>query len=135
MGFGEAVRLFFKNYTNFQGRSRRAEYWWPVLMYVMAYAALIVVTGVGSALGDLGGILIAIAGIAYFLFALAILIPMLAVGFRRLHDTDKSAWWLLISFVPIVGSIVLLIFFVSEGTKGSNKYGPDPKGGSAVEAF
>lgn len=135
MGFGEAVRLFFKNYTNFQGRSRRAEYWWPVLMYVMAYVALIVVTGVGSALGDLGGILIAIAGIAYFLFALAILIPMLAVGFRRLHDTDKSAWWLLISFVPIVGSIVLLIFFVSEGTKGSNKYGPDPKGGSAVEAF
>jgi len=135
MGFGESVRLFFKNYTNFQGRSRRAEYWWPVLMYVMAYVALIVVTGVGSALGDLGGILIAIAGIAYFLFALAILIPMLAVGFRRLHDTDKSAWWLLISFVPIVGSIVLLIFFVSEGTKGSNKYGPDPKGGSAVEAF
>lgn len=135
MGFGEAVRLFFKNYTNFQGRSRRAEYWWPMLMYVIVYVAFLIISGIGSAMGDLGVILIAIAGLAYVVFGIAIIVPMFAVTFRRLHDTDKSAWWMLISFIPLVGGIVLLIFTVMEGTKGTNKYGPDPKGGSAVEAF
>ena len=135
MGFGEAVRLFFKNYTNFQGRSRRAEYWWPMLMYVIVYVAFLLISGIGSAMGDLGVILIAIAGLAYVVFGIAIIVPMFAVTFRRLHDTDKSAWWMLISFIPLVGGIVLLIFTVMEGTKGTNKYGPDPKGGSAVEAF
>lgn len=86
-------------------------------------------------MGDLGVILIAIAGLAYVVFGIAIIVPMFAVTFRRLHDTDKSAWWMLISFIPLVGGIVLLIFTVMEGTKGTNKYGPDPKGGSAVEAF
>ena len=135
MGFGEAVRLFFKNYKNFQGRSRRAEYWWPMLMYVIVYVAFLIISGIGSAMGDLGVILIAIAGLAYVVFGIAIIVPMFAVTFRRLHDTDKSAWWMLISFIPLVGGIVLLIFTVMEGTKGTNKYGPDPKGGSAVEAF
>ena len=135
MGFGEAVRLFFKNYTNFQGRSRRAEYWWPMLMYVIVYVAFLIISGIGSAMGDLGVILIAIAGLAYVVFGIAIIVPMFAVTFRRLHDTDKIAWWMLISFIPLVGGIVLLIFTVMEGTKGTNKYGPDPKGGSAVEAF
>jgi uncharacterized membrane protein YhaH (DUF805 family) len=65
---------------------------------------------------------------------LAILVPYLAVGARRLHDTGRSGWWLLIGLIPIIGAIVLLIFFVLEGTKGPNEYGPDPKGSGAGEA-
>ena len=61
------------------------------------------------------------------IYTLAIIIPAFAVTFRRLHDTDRSAWWLLIGLVPIVGSIVLLIFFVMDSTPGDNRFGPNPK--------
>ncbi|MDG4768408.1 DUF805 domain-containing protein [Solwaraspora sp. WMMD406] len=60
-------------------------------------------------------------------FSLALLLPSLAVGVRRLHDTDRSGWWLLIALIPIVGAIVLLVFFVLDGTHGPNRFGPDPK--------
>ena len=61
---------------------------------------------------------------------LAMLLPTLAVGVRRLHDTDRSGWWLLIAFIPLVGIIVLIIFFVHKGTTGPNRFGPDPLGGA-----
>ncbi len=134
MGFGEAVGLFFKNYTNFQGRSRRAEYWWAYLMYMLAYLAFVVVVMVAGSLGAVGQLLAGIVGIAFLLFSLAIIIPMFAVSFRRMHDLDKSAWWLLISLIPIV-SLILLWWFCQPGTSGPNTYGPDPKGGVNVGAF
>jgi uncharacterized membrane protein YhaH (DUF805 family) len=65
------------------------------------------------------------------LFALAILLTSIAVGVRRLHDTDRSGWWLLIAFVPIIGAIVLLVFFVLDSTPGDNKYGANPKQATA----
>jgi uncharacterized membrane protein YhaH (DUF805 family) len=68
-------------------------------------------------------------GPLYVLYALAVLIPGLAVGVRRLHDIDKSGWWMLIAFIPLIGGIVLLVFAVMEGTSGSNRFGPDPKAG------
>lgn len=133
MGFTEAVQLFFKNYAKFEGRSRRAEYWWPVVMYLIAYAAVLAISVVGMALGDLGNILAGIAFFAYMLFALGCLIPSLAVAVRRLHDRDMSGWWLLIGLIPF-GSFVLLYFFVMPGTEGPNKFGEDPKGGVAQAA-
>jgi uncharacterized membrane protein YhaH (DUF805 family) len=65
------------------------------------------------------------------LFGLAVLIPSIAVGARRLHDTDRSGWWLLIALIPFIGAIVLLVFFVLPGTQGTNRFGPDPYGGGA----
>jgi uncharacterized membrane protein YhaH (DUF805 family) len=110
-----------KNYAVFSGRARRKEYWFFVLFYAiffMVAAFLDGLTGTYNAeigMGVLTGILI-----------LALLVPNIAVTIRRLHDTDKSGWWILIAFVPFVGGIVLLIFMVMGGTQGDNQYGPDP---------
>jgi uncharacterized membrane protein YhaH (DUF805 family) len=93
------------------------------------------VIGVASILGSVGQILAGIASLAYFVFALAVLIPSLAVVFRRLHDLDKSAWWILIGIIPLIGSLLLLYWFCQPGTSGSNQYGPDPKHGHDVDVF
>ena len=108
-----------KKYKDFAGRARRREYWLFVLCNVIISIAL-------SILGMIPvlGILFAIASFAYFLL---ILVPGIAVSIRRLHDIDKSGWYLLISLIPIAGFIILLIWTVKEGTAGDNKYGPNPK--------
>lgn len=102
---------------------------------MVAFAATIL-SGIFTALGDLGAILGGLVMILYVLFSLGIIIPMLAVSFRRLHDTDKSAWWLLIGFIPF-GGLVLLVFFCLEGTQGDNNFGPDPKNpaGNTIGVF
>ena len=110
-----------KNYAGFSGRSQRSEYWYFVLFYMLIYIALTAVdyfAGLGAA-----GI-----GLLSTIFSLAMLIPSLAVSVRRLHDTDRSGWWILIGFVPVIGFIVLLVFFVMDSTPGSNRFGPNPKG-------
>lgn len=133
MGFGEAVGLFFKNYANFQGRSRRAEYWWPFLFIFLVGIVAQVLAGVFVAMGDAGAMIGGLVMIVYFLFALAILIPSIAVGVRRLHDKNMTGWLMLIAIIPF-GGLVLLIFFCLEGTQGPNKFGPDPKGAVAGAA-
>jgi uncharacterized membrane protein YhaH (DUF805 family) len=106
-----------KNYTGFTGRARRKEYWMFVLIYILI--ALIV--------GAIGGILgPKIANALIMILSLVHLLPSIAVGIRRLHDTDRSGWWLLLSFVPLA-NIVLLVFMALEGTRGSNRFGADPK--------
>ena len=127
MGMKEAVELFFRNYVNFQGRSRRAEYWWPVLFTMIVFIPLYILMVSGTFL----------AGIAtgvYFLFALAVFLPGIAVVIRRLHDLDKSGWWYLIVFIPFA-ALLLLYWFCQPGTVGSNNYGADPKGGHDVGVF
>ena len=108
-------RVVLERYAQFQGRSGRAEFWWYFL------AALII--------GIVFNILIAVSNIffvLYVIYGLAVLIPGLAVGVRRLHDTDKTGWWLLIALIPIVGIIVLIVFWATEGAPGPNQYGlPD----------
>ena len=112
-----------KKYAVFAGRAQRAEYWYFILIYVIIALALnyldraLGLTGTG---GD--------TGILTTLFGLAMLLPTLAVGARRLHDTGRSAWWLLLALVPLIGSIVLLVFFVLDSQPGDNRYGPNPKG-------
>jgi uncharacterized membrane protein YhaH (DUF805 family) len=106
-----------KKYTVFGGRAARPEFWWFTLINIII--AILIATLAGALLGR-GGLVI------YYLYDLAVLLPGLAVTFRRLHDTDKSGWWILISIVPIVGSIVLIVFLASAGTPGDNRYGPVP---------
>jgi len=104
-----------KNYAGFSGRARRKEYWMFALINLII---AIVLELIGAAIKT---------QIPYYLYALAVLIPSLAVGVRRLHDTGKSGWWLLIGLIPIIGAIVLIVFFATEGQPGSNQHGPNPK--------
>ena len=106
-----------KKYAVFSGRARRKEFWMYILFYVIIAIGLSVVDMmIGMSL--LG-----------FIFALAMLVPSLAVGARRLHDIGKSGWWQLIGLVPFIGIIVLIIFWVMDSNPGDNPYGPNPKAG------
>lgn len=115
MTFGDAVKSVLSQYANFSGRARRSEYWWFVLFYVIVAVVASIIDTVLS-----GGILVVLA-------ALALILPSLAVGVRRLHDTGKSGWFILISLVPFIGSLILLIFMATDGNPETNQYGPSPK--------
>lgn len=126
MKFTEAIRAFFSRYTDFQGRTPRSGYWWVVLFlvavsFVMWAVDMVLFEGIyPQTLLEQG------FGPGSILFIAATFIPNLALGFRRLHDTGRSAWWILIGLVPIVGAIVLLVFYLLPSTPGSNQYGPNP---------
>jgi len=125
VSFGEALPLFFKNYFVFSGRSSRGAYWWFVLINLLISIALTVVDmGVSGDMVVQYGI-----GVTSTLWALATIIPGLAITFRRLHDVDKTAWWILIGIIPLVGAIVLIVFTAGTGTPGTNKFGTDDEAG------
>ncbi|MCB5179797.1 DUF805 domain-containing protein [Streptomyces antimicrobicus] len=105
-----------KKYAVFSGRARRQEYWLFVLFNVIISLVLALVDGILGTNGILGVV-----------YSVAVLLPSLAVAVRRLHDTGRSGWWLLIALVPLVGAIVLLVFLATEGEPNPNKYGPNPK--------
>jgi uncharacterized membrane protein YhaH (DUF805 family) len=113
-----------RKYAEFGGRARRAEYWMFALVNFVISAGLAFVDW----------LVFGTSGILSGLYGLAVLIPGLAVGVRRLHDTDRSGWWILIGAIPILGAIVLLIFLVTDGTPGPNQYGPNPKEAVAAGA-
>lgn len=104
-----------KNYAGFSGRARRKEYWMFVLFN---FLVAVVLAGIGMAIETT---------ILSAVYSLAVLIPSLAVGVRRLHDTGRSGWWLLLVFIPFVGAIILIVFFAGEGETAPNKYGANPK--------
>ena len=114
--------MVLKKYAEFSGRAQRAEYWFFTLFYLIFFLALSLIDGAAGlfnleyGFGLLGG-----------LFALAMIIPSIAVTVRRLHDTSRSGWWLLISLIPLIGGIVLLVFVCLDSTPGTNAYGPNPK--------
>ena len=129
VSFVEAIKLGFQNYVNFKGRSQRAEYWWWILFVIVAGIALVAVD-------------IAIFGADETdptplsnVFSLATFVPGLSVGVRRLHDIGKSGWWILIGLIPLVGIIVLIVWFVRDGDRGTNRFGPSPKYGSEMAVF
>jgi len=128
MTFPEAVKSAFKNYAKFDGRASRSEYWWFWLFEIIVLAGSMVLT-----LGD--GIIANIGGLIYIVAALGMFLPSLGLLFRRLHDTDRSAWWILISLIPLVGGIVLLVFTVLDGTPGPNKFGPRPGARGVADTF
>lgn len=118
-GFDYFKLALTKNFANFEGRSRRSEYWYFVLFQ------LIIVYGL-QALGYLAGSELLV--MASLIPSLLFLIPGISVAVRRLHDVDKSGWFLLLAFIPLLGTIYLLYLFAKEGTRGPNRFGLDPKG-------
>ena len=105
-----------KQYAVFTGRSRRTEYWMFVLFSIIVSAILGAIDRVLFERGILG-----------IIYSLAVFLPALGVSIRRLHDTDRSGWWVLIGLIPLIGFIVLLVFMVQEGQPGANRFGPSPK--------
>ncbi len=105
-----------KKYAVFDGRARRKEYWMYTLFNTIIYIAVAIL-----------GFLLGAGDTLIWIYALAVLLPGLGVTIRRLHDTDRSGWWVLISLVPFIGSIVLLVFLVLDGSPGQNQYGTNPK--------
>ncbi|GAB4181413.1 MAG: DUF805 domain-containing protein [Calditrichia bacterium] len=105
-----------KKYAVFDGRARRMEYWMFVLFNLIMS---LIVNAVDWMLGT--------GGILGFLYMIAVFIPSLAVSVRRLHDIGKSGWWMLLIFIPILGAIILIIFFIMDSQEGDNQYGPNPK--------
>lgn len=111
-----------KHYVDFKGRARRKEYWFFALFQIIA----IILAGiVGGVLDNVG---LPFSSILVTIVTLGLLLPSLAVTFRRLHDIGKSGWWILITLVPCVGGIILLVFMLLDSQPGSNAYGPNPKG-------
>jgi uncharacterized membrane protein YhaH (DUF805 family) len=111
-----------KNYAIFSGRSRRKEYWFFVLFVVVISIVINMIDGLIGTYESSAGI-----GLLSGIFSLAILIPSIAVSVRRLHDIDRSGWWVLISLVPLIGAVVLLVFHLQDSTPGRNRYGSNPK--------
>ncbi len=106
-----------QKYAVFSGRAGRPEFWWFTLINIIISIAINVVfeAVLGSSGEFIGG-----------LYGLAVLLPSLGVAIRRLHDTNRSGWWILIGIIPLIGLIVLIVFYASEGTRDSNQYGDIP---------
>lgn len=123
MDFVTAVKtcLQFK-YATISGRAARSEYWFFYLFYIIGYIAAVIVD---SVLG---------MPITTLIFLLGILVPFFCVTVRRFHDLDKSGWFMLIALIPIVGAILMLIWFCTKGTVGDNRFGPDPLAGVVTSA-
>ncbi|WEM43550.1 DUF805 domain-containing protein [Photobacterium sp. DA100] len=116
-----------KNYAVFKGRARRQEYWYFFLFNIIISIAL---SMLDSALGNPGageG-----AGIIGTIYSLAVLVPSIAVGVRRLHDIGRTGWWMLIGLIPLIGLLVLLYFFVQDSQAAANEYGPNPKDPTSI---
>lgn len=105
-----------QNYADFSGRARRQEFW---LFFLLVLIAFPVAMGIDSFIIGMPALTA--------LLGLGLIIPNLSVSVRRLHDTDRSGWWILLNLVPF-GGLILLIFFIMEGTPGPNRFGPNPKG-------
>jgi uncharacterized membrane protein YhaH (DUF805 family) len=112
------MKLPLQRYADFSGRSRRMEYW---MFYVGVIGAIVIASIIDKVIG-MGGIIGGLYGPVYFLVTLGTIVPIIACGVRRMHDQDRSGWW-------IICPIVNLVFLFLEGTKGDNRFGPDPKAG------
>lgn len=132
MSFTDAIRTCLQKYATFDGRASRAEFWWfylaTVLVSIVGYIPFILFAAIGSAdnaIGTLFGLLAVLWVIVWIVVIIALYIPFLAVGCRRLHDRGQSGWLQLLLLVPC-GGLVLIVFWAMEGTPGDNAYGPKP---------
>lgn len=115
MSFIEAVKSVFSQYVGFSGRARRSEYWYFTLFNAIVSIVLsILVSATGSSL--------------FSILSLALVLPGIAVTIRRLHDIGKSGWYILFDCIPLVGAIILIVWFCKDSMPGENQYGPNPKG-------
>ncbi len=120
-------KVVFENYANFTGRARRSEYWYFTLFNVLVGVLAMVLMIVSIALDNDNPLIAAFIYLAYGVYSLAIIIPSLAVTVRRLHDVGKSGWNILWAFLPIVGPILLLVWYCTDSEIGENKWGANPK--------
>jgi uncharacterized membrane protein YhaH (DUF805 family) len=109
-----------RRYVDFSGRASRSQFWLYVLFYIVIIVIAVVIDGLVFNSFN-GGI-----GVLTLLASLIHLIPSLAVSIRRLHDTDRSGWWIFISLVPLIGGIWLIVLYCLDGTQGNNRFGPRP---------
>ena len=112
-----------KKYAVFSGRARRKEYW----MFALVNIIIAVLLGIIEAALGIGGRREQYQSVLGGLYSLAVLLPTLGVTVRRLHDTGRSGWWILLSFIPLIGSLIVLFFLVQDSEPGENRYGPNPK--------
>ncbi|MGN6636638.1 MAG: DUF805 domain-containing protein [Oryzihumus sp.] len=120
MSFTDAIRSGFAKYVTFSGRARRSEYWfWALFAFIVGAVANVISNAAHTQ-------------IISYVVSLALFLPGLAVAVRRLHDTSRTGWWVLIAIVPIVGAIVLIVFLAQDSVPGDNAWGPNPKGLQAV---
>jgi uncharacterized membrane protein YhaH (DUF805 family) len=133
-----------KRYADFSGRSRRKEFWMFTLGIAIVYVLffVLVLGSIGAdadpatgEIGMFGGLVAGTVGMVFLLFILVIFIPSLAVQVRRFHDQDKSGWFVLLNFIPYIGGIIVLVMMCIEGTRGPNRFGPDPKAENQAEVF
>jgi uncharacterized membrane protein YhaH (DUF805 family) len=115
-----------KKYAVFNGRARRKEYWYFLLFNIIVSIVLAVIDDVTGSFSPEAGM-----GLLGGIYTLAVLIPSIAVSVRRLHDTERSGWWLLIGLIPLIGAIVLIVFMVQDSKPGQNQYGANPKDATA----
>jgi uncharacterized membrane protein YhaH (DUF805 family) len=108
-----------KNYVGFSGRAGRREYWMFFLVYILIYFGLAILTAI------MPNMLAKLLGLVTVVFAVGLFIPSVAVGVRRLHDTDHSGWWMLLMIVPLAGLYILYLLII-EGTNGANRFGESP---------
>lgn len=123
MGFGDAVRAVMSKYATFSGRARRAEFWYWFLAIILAEIVLGIIGGVLASVSDS---LSMVSMLLLAVLVIAIIVPTLAVTVRRLHDTGRSGWWWFIGAVPAIGPILLIVWYCTPGTPGSNAFGLDP---------
>jgi uncharacterized membrane protein YhaH (DUF805 family) len=133
----EYMIMPLKRYADFSGRSRRKEYWMFVLFQMLLLVPLILIAALLGGTSDdpanpFGSVAMLIVVAVYFL---VFLIPGIAVQVRRFHDQDKSGWFILLGFIPYVGGIILFVFMCLEGTRGPNRFGPDPKDPYSEDVF
>ena len=127
----EWMLMPLKRYADFSGRSRRKEYWMFVLGVFIAIIVLSIIEGMLGLSGMVGGVY----GPLTTIVGLAVIIPGIAVQVRRFHDQDRSGWFVLLSLIPFIGGLAVLVFMFLEGTRGPNRFGPDPKDPANAAVF
>ena len=134
----EWMILPYKRYFDFSGRSRRKEYWLFTLLYVLVilfFAGIMVAGVVGLEKNETPGPTFWVGLAGMILFLLASLIPSIAVAVRRFHDQNQSGWLYLLGFIPSIGGLIVMVFMCLDGTKGENRFGPDPKDPASADIF
>jgi uncharacterized membrane protein YhaH (DUF805 family) len=133
----EYMIMPLKRYADFSGRSRRKEYWMFVLFQILILVPLVLITSLLAGPSADPADPFASTGVLVLVvvYLLAFFIPGLAVQVRRFHDQDKSGWFILLGFIPYIGSLIIFVFMCLEGTRGPNRFGPDPKDPYSEDVF
>ena len=128
-GFSNAIRAGFGKYVDFSGRASRSEYWWWAVFHFLVTVVVVLPLMMADPSNALAFLIL------YWGVTLALFLPSFAVMVRRLHDTDRSGWWVLISAIPLIGAFVLLFWLARSGTRGPNRFGPPPLGSSLQRGY